>query len=176
MIRHVLPSAVALALLGAPALSANARYPDKSITPGLARADATVEQLCSTNWATSDKPVSASVRRDIFAAYNLKGDSDPLCRADGGKKCRIDHLIARKLGGADVAVNLWPQRVAGEWSAPEKDKLEDCMHTRVCAKLAEQGKDAATQLLHIYQRDLVSDWIAAFKNVIGDPTETCSRS
>jgi hypothetical protein len=176
MIKSVLLSAVALACLSAPAFSATAKYPDKSITPGLARADATVEQLCSTNWASSDKPVSASVRRDVLTAYNLKSDDDPMCRAEGGKKCRIDHLIARKLGGADVAVNLWPQRTAGEWSAPDKDKLEDCMHTRVCAKLAEQGVDAATRLLHIYQHDLVSDWIAAFKNVIGDRTETCSRS
>jgi hypothetical protein len=48
------------------------------------------------------------------------------------------------------------------------------MHTRICAKLTEQGNDAATRLLHIYQHDLVSDWIAAFKNVIGSRTDTCS--
>ena len=173
MFNRVFPTVAALSLLAAPALGASADYPDKNLTPGLARADVTADQLCSTNWAKSEKPVSASLRRDVFAAYRVAGDADPTCRAEG-KKCRIDHLIAPKLGGADSAVNLWPQRAIGEWSAPDKDKLEDCMHTRICAKLTEQGNDAATRLLHIYQHDLVSDWIAAFKNVIGSRTDTCS--
>jgi hypothetical protein len=172
--RYSLLSAAAL-LLAAPAM-ANPLYPETNITPGLARSDATVEQLCSTDWGRSAKPVTRSTRRDILTAYNLKGDTDPVCLAGGSKKCGIDHLIAAELGGADAAVNLWPQRTAGEWSAPDKDKLEDCMHVRVCSRLAEQGPDAATRLLHIYQRDLVRDWIAAYKNVIGDRSETCSTS
>lgn len=173
--KYALLSVAMFALLCAPAL-ANPLYPEAKITPGLARTDVTVETLCSTDWGKSEKPVSASLRRDILSAYNLKADTDPVCLAGGSKKCRIDRLIAPKLGGADAAVNLWPQRTAGEWGAPDKDKLEDCMHTRVCAKLTEQGSDAATRLLHIYQRDLVTDWIAAFKNVIGDRTQTCSST
>src|SRR5690349_7938475 len=144
--RYVLLAAAAAALAAAPAL-ANPIYPNAKITPGLTRSDVSVEQLCRTDWGKSEKPVSASLRHDILTAYNLKGDKDPVCLAGGSKKCRIDRLIAPKLGGADAAVNLWPQRTAGEWSAPDKDKLEDCMHTRVCAKLAEQGVDSATRLL-----------------------------
>lgn len=175
MIKHALLSAAALALLVAPALGDDAEYPNRDLTPGLARDESNVDQLCGTNWAKTEKSVSATLRRDIFAAYRVVGSNDPACGADG-KKCRIDHLIARKLGGADAAVNLWPQRTSGEWSAGEKDRLEDCMHMRVCARLAEEGEEAATRLLRIYQRDLVSDWIAAFKNVIGDRSESCSHS
>jgi hypothetical protein len=173
MIRHVLISAVALALLASPALGDSGEYPDKDITPGLARPDATALQLCDANWAKTEKKAPASTRRDVFTAYRVSGNRDPACRSEG-KKCRIDHLIARKLGGTDVAVNLWPQRTTGEWSAADKDRLEDCMHLRVCAQLAEKGDNAATRLLHIYQRDLVSDWIAAFKNVIGSRDDACS--
>jgi len=173
--KYLLLSAVVSTLLGAPAL-ANPIYPDTNITPGLTRPNVTVEELCSTNWGKTEKPVSLSLRHDVLGAYNLKTDTDPVCLAGGSKKCRIDRLIAPKLGGADAAVNLWPQRSAGEWGGPDKDKLEDCMHARVCAKLEEQGSDSATRLLHIYQRDLVSDWIAAFKNVIGSREDSCSTS
>lgn len=173
--RYVLPTVAALAL-GSASAFANPIYPDTKITPGLTRTDVSVEQLCSTDWGKSEKPVSPALRRDVLTAYNLKTDTDSVCLAGGSKKCRIDRLIAPKLGGADAAVNLWPQRTAGEWSATDKDKLEDCMHTRVCRKLAEQGADSATRLLHIYQRDLVQDWIAAFRNVIGTREDSCSTS
>jgi hypothetical protein len=173
--KYVLLAAAAAAFAAAPAF-ANPIYPNAKITPGLTRSDLSVEQLCSTDWGKSEKPVSASLRRDILTAYDLKSDKDPVCLAGGSKKCRIDRLIAPKLGGADAAVNLWPQRTAGEWGGPDKDKLEDCMHTRVCAKLEQQGADSATRLLHIYQRDLVSDWIAAFHNVIGSRTDSCTTS
>ena len=173
MIKRALLSAAIAALLAAPALGASSDYPNKDLTPGLARADATADQLCATNWARTEKPVAVSLRRDVFAAYRVSGDADPACKAEG-KTCRIDHLIAPKLGGAEVAVNLWPQRTTGEWSKSDKDKLEDCMHVRICAKLAEHGNDAATRLLRVYQHDIVSDWIAAYKNVIGNRTDTCS--
>ncbi len=173
MLKTILRSAAVLLAISAPALSANVSYPDLSITPGKARTDVTVQQLCSTDWRANDKPVSAAMRHDVFAEYNLTGSNDPRCHAQGSSKCRIDRLIASKLGGADVEVNLWPQADAGTWGAPAKDRLEDCMHERVCNKLADQGVDAATQLLHIYQHDLVTDWIAAFRNVIGGSTAAC---
>lgn len=175
MISQALLTAAALALLVAPAFGAASEYPDKDITPGLARSDATVEQLCSGTSAKTEKPIPSATRRDVFAAYRVSGNRDPQCQSEN-KKCRVDHLIARKLGGADAAVNLWPQRTTGEWSTSEKDQLEDCMYLRVCARLAEKGDGAATRLLRVYQRDLVSDWIAAFKNVIGDRSGSCVAS
>ena len=173
MIKFILPSVAALAFCAAPAFCVDARYPDLSITPGKARSDVTVAELCSTNWSGAGPAVSVAMRRDIFTEYHLNGIDDPSCRVDGKKKCRIDHLIGRKLGGADVETNLWPQRLTLSWGASAKDKLEDCMHARVCAKLADKGADAATQLLHLYQHDIVADWIAAYRNVIGDEAATC---
>ena len=177
MIKSILLSGLAAALLATPALCADIKYPDTSITPGKARSDVTVEQLCATDWSRrAERPVSAAMQRDILTEYHLSSVTDPLCRADGSKKCRIDHLIARKLGGADVETNLWPQPLAVSWGASAKDKLEDCMHARVCAKLASNGADAANRLLRLYQHDLKVDWIAAYRNVLGDETATCRAS
>ena len=176
MIRKILPSAVAILLLAVPALGASAKYPDLSVTPGKARTDITVQQLCATDWSANERPISSAMRRDVLAEYNLKSTDDLRCKTDGSTKCRIDHLIASKLGGADVETNLWPQPFAVSWGATAKDKLEDCMHARVCAKLASNGADAATQLLHLYQHDLVADWIAAYRNVIGGQTASCRSS
>lgn len=169
-----LPSALAALLFAAPALGADLKYPDTSITPGKARADVTVEELCATDWKRADKPVSTAKQRDIFAEYHLKGSNDPSCRVDGAAKCRIDHLIARKLGGADTETNLWPQPLMASWGASAKDKLEDCMHARVCAKLAANGPNAAERMLRLYQRDIVNDWIAAYRNVIGGEAAVCT--
>lgn len=166
--------AIATAALS-PALSSSPDYPDLSITPGKARPNVTVEELCGANWSTGDRPVSAAMRRDVVAEYQTAGSAQPTCRKPTAKTCKIDRLIASKLGGADAEVNLWPQSTAGTWSASAKDKLEDCMHARICKRLAEQGADAATQLLKLYQHDLVNDWIAAFRNVIGEPTASCSE-
>ena len=173
MIRKILPSAVAMLLLAAPALGASAKYPDLSVTPGKARSDITVQQLCATDWSATERPISSAMRRDVLAEYNLTGNDDPRCKTDGSTKCQIDHLIARKLGGAEAETNLWPQPFAASWGVAAKDKLEDCMHARVCAKLASNSADAATQLLHLYQHDLTADWIAAYRNVIGDQTASC---
>jgi hypothetical protein len=59
------------------------------------------------------------------------------------------------LGGADDIHNLWPERYSSSiWNAHVKDALEEHFHQMVCA-----GKlDLSTA-----QRDIASDWIAAYK-------------
>jgi regulator of protease activity HflC (stomatin/prohibitin superfamily) len=72
-----------------------------------------------------------------------------------------DHLIAIGLGGSPTAPqNLWPEphHVIGGWGSYAKDSLEDTLHQLVC-----QGRVPLTQA----QRDIASDWIAAYKRYVG---------
>lgn len=67
----------------------------------------------------------------------------------------IDYLIAPGLGGAEDIQNLWPEPYTSQtWNARVKDALEERLHELVCT-----GKlDLPTA-----QRDIATDWIAAYK-------------
>jgi hypothetical protein len=67
----------------------------------------------------------------------------------------LDYLITPELGGVADARNLWPQPFARTpWNAYVKDELERLLHQRVCE--GQIGLAAA-------QREMASDWIAAYK-------------
>jgi hypothetical protein len=79
----------------------------------------------------------------------------------GASHFEVDHLISLELGGADVAENLWPQSYDTQpWNAHVKDKLEDRLHALVCA-----GKMPLEQA----QRDMATDWIAAYHKYVALP-------
>ena len=72
-----------------------------------------------------------------------------------------DHLISLELGGSPSDPrNLWPEphHVVGGWGSYTKDRLEDRLHALVC-----RGRMPLTQA----QRDIASDWIAAYKRYVG---------
>ena len=89
----------------------------------------------------------ASVGRRVFEEYGIR-NPEP-------RHYELDYLIDPELGGSDDPSNLWPQPYsAGVWNSRVKDALEDRLRALVC-----EGKlDLATA-----QRDLASDWIAAYK-------------
>jgi hypothetical protein len=64
-------------------------------------------------------------------------------------------LIAPGLGGTENIHNLWPEpsKTAG-WNALVKDDLEERLHQLVCSG----DLDLSTA-----QRDIATDWIAAYK-------------
>src|SRR5579871_5141501 len=75
--------------------------PDASITPGLARAGLTVEQICTIQWGKDERHVTESMKRQVFQEYGLSGNDDAACVPDEhGRHCEIDHLVSRELGGA----------------------------------------------------------------------------
>jgi hypothetical protein len=46
------------------------------------------------------------MKRKVFKAYGLTGNGDGACVPDGhGRRCEVDHLISRELGGADEIGN-----------------------------------------------------------------------
>ena len=74
----------------------------------------------------------------------------------------MDHLIPLGLGGLPGAKeNLWPQsRDTMPWNSRVKDRLENFLHQEVCARRIpiEQA-----------QKEIATDWIAAYKKYLGDP-------
>jgi hypothetical protein len=147
----------ALLLFAAPALAGD--LPDPGLTPGVARTDLTLAQICSTKWGRDARAVTAAMKRQVFKAYGLTGNKDLACVPDAhGRRCEVDHLISRELGGADDVKNLWPQACGSTpWNAVRKDRVENRLHVEVCA--------GRLTLRHA-QEDIRTDWTAAYTRTI----------
>jgi hypothetical protein len=120
--------------------------PDHSLTPGATRS-VSVSDVCSMEHEEVVRDVSTSLRQEVFHEYGIAN-----ARADDYE---IDYLIAPGLGGVEDIHNLWPEPYTSPiWNARVKDDLEEHLHEMVCA-----GKlDLPTA-----QRDIATDWIAAYK-------------
>jgi hypothetical protein len=144
-----------LLLIASTMLADGAELPDPALTPGVARTDLTVEQICKTKWGKDHRAVTAAMKRQVFLAYGYaKQNKDPRC------PCEIDHLISRELGGADDVKNLWVQSYQGQWNAHDKDRLENRLHKEMCAGNLTL-EETSTML-----RD---DWRKAFVTYFGEP-------
>ena len=120
-------------------------FPEPSLTPGVT-AGLNREQICHA-MPPKNRIVPASLQRRVFEEYGIAG-AEP-------RAYEVDYLITPALGGADDIRNLWPQSYSSAvWNARVKDALEDRLHELVC----EGQLDLATA-----QRDISSDWIAAYK-------------
>jgi hypothetical protein len=120
--------------------------PDPTLTPGATRSVA-IGDVCSMAHEEVVGQVSISLRQEVFQEYGI-------VNARAGDY-EIDYLIAPGLGGVEDIHNLWPESYTSPtWNAHVKDALEEQLHEMVCA-----GKiDLSTA-----QRDIATDWIAAYK-------------
>jgi hypothetical protein len=120
-------------------------FPEPSLTPGVT-AGVNRDQICGS-MPPKNRIVPASLQRRVFEEYGISG-AEP-------RAYEVDYLITPALGGADDIRNLWPQsNSSAVWNARVKDALEDRLHDLVC----DGRLDLATA-----QRDISSDWIAAYK-------------
>jgi len=120
-------------------------FPEPSLTPG-AVATADREQVCQSA-QPKNRAVPVALQRRIFAEYGISG-AEP-------RAYEVDYLITPALGGADDIRNLWPQsNSSAVWNAQVKDALEDRLHKLVC----EGSLDLVAA-----QKDISSDWIAAYR-------------
>ncbi len=120
--------------------------PNPSLTPGAARRVA-IGDVCSMVHEEVVGEVSSSLRQEVFHEYGIVN-----ARANDYE---IDYLIAPGLGGTEDIHNLWPEPYTSPvWNAHVKDALEEHLHEMVCAGQL----DLATA-----QRDISTDWIAAYK-------------
>jgi hypothetical protein len=123
--------------------------PSPRLTPGAAR---TVDrdELCNST-LPKNQVVPADLRRRVFQAYGI-ANADP-------RAYEVDYLITPALGGADDIRNLWPQPyVSTVWNARVKDELEDRLRDLVCGGHIDLAEA---------QRDISTDWIAAYKKYFG---------
>ena len=136
--------------------------PDPTKTPGAIRPGLTRAKICSIRWGRDERHVSDAMKQQVFEAYGLSGNDDARCVPDArGRRCEIDHLISRELGGADEVKNLWPQTYGtSPWNAALKDKLENRLHVELCA--GRISLDAARAML-------VNDWRKAYEKYYGKP-------
>jgi hypothetical protein len=152
---------IACVSVGLDAAYADNLLPDKTLTPGVARTDITLDNVCTTKWGKDTRLVTEEMKKEIFTNYTYSGNDDARCLVDkNGRHCELDHLISRELGGADDVKNMWPQSYGGDWGASMKDRLENKLHKLVCETKSLSLKDA---------QDAISDnWIDAYKKYIGD--------
>ena len=133
--------------------------PNRRLTPGATRS-VTIGDVCSIPHEEVVSEVSPSLRQQVFREYGIAN-----ARPDDYE---IDYLIAPGLGGVEDLHNLWPEpSTDSTWNAHVKDALEEHLHEMVCA-----GKlDLSTA-----QRDIASDWIAAYKRYFHTETPLSVRS
>jgi len=118
--------------------------PDVFLTPG-ATVPVTQSEVCGSG-ETSVPAIPVSLQQKVFQRYGVTRPPD---------QYEVDYLITPELGGATDIRNLWPQPYRGAvWNAHVKDQLEHRLHSMVC-----RGEvDLATA-----QRDIATDWIAAYR-------------
>ncbi|MGB7281143.1 MAG: hypothetical protein WBE13_02680 [Candidatus Acidiferrum sp.] len=93
------------------------------------------------------RQVPAVLRQRIFREYGIMNAN--------AEDYEIDFLIAPGLGGAEDIRNLWPEPYNSPmWNAHVKDALEERLHHLVCSGRLD---------LSTAQRDIATDWIAAYK-------------
>jgi hypothetical protein len=118
--------------------------PDLVLTPG-ATIPVTQSEICAGGEPAAPV-VPVSLQQMVFERYGVTRPRD---------QYEVDYLITPELGGATDIRNLWPEPYHGAvWNAHVKDQLEDRLHSMVC-----RGEvDLATA-----QRDIATDWIAAYR-------------
>lgn len=125
-------------------IGTRAERPNPRLTPGAAL-PVTAADVCAPGYARRVRDVPLSVKRQAFAEYGVVPRP--------GERFEIDHLVPLELGGANSLANLWPQPFAGQWTAGDKDRLENCLHRQVCA-----GREPLAQA----QQDIASDWVGTY--------------
>lgn len=121
--------------------------PRAGLTPGETLAvDRTA--ICVANFPTERTiGVPVDLRRSVFERYGMAGAKP--------EDYEVDYLITPDLGGATTVKNLWPEPYyRTRWNSYVKDQLETRLRTLVCSG----SVDLATA-----QREMATDWIAAYK-------------
>jgi hypothetical protein len=145
--------------------------PDPILTPGKTANRPTQKEelafLCHRYDSKAYHGPAMRLKPKVCEEYGIK---DCTTRVQGPKgkpvpHYELDDLISGELGGANVEENFWPQSyVTDIWNAHTKDRLENYLHKQVCAPGSKLKLDQV-------QKELATDWIAAYWKYLGDPTK-----
>ena len=128
-----------------------AYMPDPSLSPG-AVLDVTKDDICVSGYSSKVRDVPQSEKDKVYQEYGITS------HAPGAYE--VDHLISLELGGSNDITNLWPESYSGNWNAHIKDKLENKLHSLVCAGSLD---------LTTAQHEIATNWIAAYQIYLGQP-------
>lgn len=124
--------------------SITAALPDQALTPG-AVSTLTAAELCSGS--RPSRVVTAATRDRVLRSYRMEQVH--------ASEYELDALVTPELGGTTEPANLWPQRYASPlWTAHVKDELERLLPALVCRGEIDLARA---------QRDLATDWVAAYQ-------------
>lgn len=133
----------------------NPRITPGALNPAVDQADID-DTICARGYSKSIRPPEEYTERLKHRGIRQYQYSDQRLR-----DYEEDHLVSLELGGSPTNPrNLWPEphHVIGGWGSYAKDQLENKLHTLVC-----RGRVPLAQA----QRDIASDWIAAYKRYVG---------
>lgn len=121
--------------------------PDARCTPGADYSRATTQDVCRPGYASAVRNVSQRTKDEVYAEY---GDTTHFNGANG----EVDHLVSLELGGSNARANLFPEAADPKPGSHEKDKLENRLHSEVCA---------GSITLQKAQRLIATNWVAAYR-------------
>lgn len=119
---------------------------DKDCTPGMISPEATVEEICTSDYSKRVSNVSAKMRGKIFEEYGITHYNS--------RDYQADLLIPKELGGTNDIANLWPEARQPLPGFREKDKVEKYLYDEVCS-----GKMSLTRA----QRKIANNWVNVYK-------------
>lgn len=131
-----------------------AYLPDPVLSPGVALAGVTADEVCRPGYARGARHVTEATKREVFERY---GVPEP---ARGNYE--VDHLISLELGGSNHISNLycepWDCVVNGrQMGARTKDKAENATKRAVC-----EGRISLKEA----QRIMATDWTVAYRRFV----------
>jgi len=101
-------------------------YPDPALTPGAVFPNVTEKEVCRPGYASGARRVSSKEKREVFRRYGKEKPKDP-------QSYEVDHFISLGLGGSNDIANLWPEPAGPKPGFREKDRVENYLHSEVCA-------------------------------------------
>ena len=126
--------------------------PNPTLTPGATLPLVTAE-LCARHGEPRQHRLPASMREDVLQRYRMEHLAP--------EEYELDFLVTPELGGAPEPANLWPERYRQPiWNAHVKDQLEELLPRLVCSGRLR---------LDVAQRDIATDWIAAYQKYFDTP-------
>ena len=126
---------------------AHGGLPDSACTPGAIFANATVQQICTSGYASSVRNVPFSKADQVYAEYGISHHYSG--------EFEDDHLVPLELGGSNDIANLWPEAASPTPGFHQKDQVENYLHDQVCSgamSLKEAQTEIATNWLTVYNR------------------------